>query len=54
MIPNLRHTNEVMFAYVTAAARLHLYSYLVDWNSALSIAKQIASCSYNREMNRRW
>ena len=28
MIPNLRHTNEVIGAYVTAAARLHLYSYL--------------------------
>jgi hypothetical protein len=27
-IPNLRHTNEVIGAYVTAGARLHLYSYL--------------------------
>ena len=28
MVSNLRHTNEVIGAYVTAAARLHLYSYL--------------------------
>jgi len=27
-IPNLRHTNEVIGAYVTAATRLKLYSYL--------------------------
>ena len=27
-IPNLRHTNEVVGAYVTAVAGLHLYSYL--------------------------
>ena len=27
-IPSLRHTNEVIGAYVTAGARLHLYSYL--------------------------
>jgi len=28
LIPNLRHTNEVIGAYVTADARIHLYSYL--------------------------
>jgi len=27
-IPNLRHTNEVIGAYVTAGARMHLYKYL--------------------------
>ena len=27
-IPNLRHTNEAIGAYVTAGARLHLYKYL--------------------------
>jgi len=27
-IPSLRHTNEVIGAYVTAGARIHLYSYL--------------------------
>ena len=27
-IPSLHHTNEVIGAYVTARARLHLYSYL--------------------------
>jgi hypothetical protein len=27
-VPNLRHTNEVVGAYVTAGARLYLYSYL--------------------------
>ena len=27
-IPSLPHTNEVIGAYVTAGARLHLYSYL--------------------------
>jgi len=27
-IPSLRHTNEVIGAYVTAGARLHLYTYL--------------------------
>ena len=27
-IPSLRHTNEVIGAYVTTGARLHLYSYL--------------------------
>jgi len=26
-VPNLRHTNEVIGAYVTAGARIHLYSY---------------------------
>ena len=26
--PNLRHTNEVIRAYVTAGARIHLYAYL--------------------------
>ena len=26
--PNLRHTNEVIGAYVTAGARIHLYGYL--------------------------
>jgi len=27
-LPNLRHTNEVIGAYVTAGARVHLYRYL--------------------------
>jgi len=27
-VPNLRHTNEVIGAYVTAGARMHLYRYL--------------------------
>ena len=27
-VPNLRHTNEVLCAYVTAGARIHLYRYL--------------------------
>jgi hypothetical protein len=27
-VPNLPHTNEVIGAYVTAGARMHLYSYL--------------------------
>jgi len=27
-VPSLRHTNEVIGAYVTAGARIHLYSYL--------------------------
>jgi len=27
-IPSLRHTNKVFGAYVTAGARIHLYSYL--------------------------
>lgn len=27
-IPNLRHTNELIGAYITAGVRLHLYSYL--------------------------
>jgi len=27
-VPSLRHTNEVIGAYVTAAARMHLYRYL--------------------------
>jgi hypothetical protein len=27
-VPSLRHTNEVVGAYVTAGARIHLYSYL--------------------------
>jgi len=27
-VPSLRHTNEVMGAYVTAGARIHLYSFL--------------------------
>ena len=27
-VPNLRHTNEVIGAYVTAGARIHLYAYL--------------------------
>ena len=27
-MPSLRHTNEVICAYVTAGARIHLYSYL--------------------------
>jgi len=26
--PNLRHTNEALFSYVTAEARIHLYRYL--------------------------
>ena len=26
-VPNLRHTNEVIGAYVTAGARIHLYRY---------------------------
>jgi hypothetical protein len=28
MVPNLPHTNEVIGAYFTAGARIHLYSYL--------------------------
>jgi hypothetical protein len=28
-LPNLRHTNEVIGAYVTAGERIHLYQYLV-------------------------
>jgi hypothetical protein len=27
-VPSLRHTNEVIGAFVTAGARIHLYSYL--------------------------
>jgi len=27
-VPNLRHTNEVIRAYVNAGARIHLYRYL--------------------------
>jgi hypothetical protein len=27
-VPDLRHTNEVIGAYVTAGARIHLYKYL--------------------------
>jgi hypothetical protein len=27
-IPSLRHTNEVLGAYVTSSTRIHLYSYL--------------------------
>ena len=27
-VPNLRHTNEVIEAYVTAGARIHMYRYL--------------------------
>jgi len=27
-VPNLRHTNEVIGAYFTAGARMHLYRYL--------------------------
>ena len=27
-VPNLRHTNEVIGAYITAGARMHLYRYL--------------------------
>ena len=27
-MPNLRHTNEVLGAYVTTGARIHLYRYL--------------------------
>ena len=27
-VPKLRHTNEVIGAYVTAGARIHLYAYL--------------------------
>jgi len=27
-VPNLRHTNEVNVAYVTACARIHLYGFL--------------------------
>jgi len=27
-VPNLRHTNEVIGAYVTSGARMHLYRYL--------------------------
>ena len=27
-MPNLRHTNKVIGAYVTAGARIHLYRYL--------------------------
>ena len=28
MVPNLRHTNDFVGAYVTAGARIHLYGYL--------------------------
>ena len=27
-VPNLRHTNEIIGAYVTAGGRIHLYRYL--------------------------
>jgi hypothetical protein len=27
-VPSLRHTNEVVGAYVTTGARIHIYSYL--------------------------
>jgi hypothetical protein len=36
-VPNLPHTNEVIGAYVTAGARIHLYSYL-------DMLKQMALC----------
>jgi hypothetical protein len=41
-VPSLRHTNEVIGAYVTAGARIHLYSFLdkpqdTDTNSVIFI-----------------
>jgi hypothetical protein len=28
LVPSFRHTNEIIVAFVTAGARIHLYSYL--------------------------
>ena len=40
-VPNLRHTNEFIGAYVTSGARVHLYRYLDNWEKEPSIATQI-------------
>ena len=35
-VPNLRHTNQVIGAYVTAGSRIHLYGYLYWlWENAI-------------------
>ena len=37
-MPSLRHTNEVIGAYVTAGSRIHMYSYLDRSRTKRSIA----------------
>jgi hypothetical protein len=51
-IPSLRHTNEVMGVFVTAGARLHLYSFL-DCRKKPCTATPIVFSTYSQTTNRR-
>jgi len=51
-MPNLRHTNEVIGAYVTADARIHLYRYLDRLGEREpSVATLIPSSTFSLETN---
>ena len=50
-LPNLRHTNEVTDAYITAGARIHLYPISTGWERELTIATAIPSFTISRETN---
>jgi hypothetical protein len=51
-IPSLRHTNEVIGAFVTFGARLHLYSFL-DCRKKPCTATPIVCSTYSVTTNRR-
>jgi len=54
MIPNLRHTNEVIRAYVSAAVRLNIYSYLDRLGERALYCDADSVLFVQQETNRRW
>jgi hypothetical protein len=49
-VPSLPHTNEIIGAFVTAGARVHLYSYL-DYKTRRFIVTQTVLYTYSRHTN---
>jgi bisphosphoglycerate-dependent phosphoglycerate mutase len=50
-IPHLKQTNEVIVAYVTTGARIHLYKYLDKLQENAITQTRIALCLYRRKVN---
>jgi hypothetical protein len=54
LLPSLRHTNDVIGAYVTAGASIHLYRYLNRLQKMQFIAIQSLLYLFSRERNPIW
>jgi len=52
IVPQLPHTNEVIAAYVTAGARIHLYSFSTGYKRTLCIVTHTPLDLFSRAVNR--